>query len=296
MKSEHINHTFLDSVLSGEQVDSYYHLGITSDDPLIEKMLELRAVIMGGSGNRINEFAQLWSAEHEDAEIIRFPKEDRFVIRYTAGVLFVSHGMGMPSASIAVQEVMRLVYFIHRGSLDRISEVFWARVGTSGGVGVPAGTIVVTTEALMPDLKPYRVFDGGKGTTWFESSFPVETAEAILKANGEEEIPMTVGKTVATNEFFLEQFRLDGAIVLADLDRKMEWLTWLSENNVRNIEMEGAMFAGYLNYWGFRSFAMVCTTMLNRLEGDQVTATASQLQAYNERSGTVIFNYLRTII
>ncbi len=37
MKSEHINHTFLDSVLSGEQVDSYYHLGITSDDPLIEK-------------------------------------------------------------------------------------------------------------------------------------------------------------------------------------------------------------------------------------------------------------------
>jgi len=41
---------------------------------------------------------------------------------------------------------------------------------------------------------------------------------------------------------------------------------------------------------------MVCTTMLNRLEGDQVTATASQLQAFNERSGTVIFNYLRTII
>lgn len=31
----------------------------------------------------------------------------------------------------------------------------------------------------------------------------------------------------------------------------MAWLRWLDENGVRNIEMEGAMLAGYLNHWGF---------------------------------------------
>ena len=76
----------------------------------------------------------------------------------------------------------------------------------------------------------------------------------------------------------------------------MEWLRWIDEHGVRNIEMEGAMLAGYMNYWGFRRFAMVCTTVVNRLEGDQVHSTAAELHEYSERSGDVLFGYLRTII
>lgn len=294
--SSHINRDFLDAVLAGDQVDSYYHLGISSDDPLIERMRGLQAVIMGGSGTRMNEFAQQWSAEHGGSEILAFPKEDRFVTRYTAGVLFISHGMGMPSASIAVQELMRLAYFINRGDLDALARLFWARVGTSGGVGLPAGTIVVTTEGVMPDLKPYRLMDGGDGYHWFDGSFPADIVKEIIAANEGSGIPMAAGRTVATNEFFVEQFRLDGAIRLASQERKMEWLRWLDENGVRNIEMEGAMLAAYLNYWGFPRFAMICTTLLNRLEGDQVHATPELLHEFNERSGTALFAYLRTII
>ena len=35
--------------------------------------------------------------EHDGAEVIAIPKEDRFTTRFTSGVLFISHGMGMPS-------------------------------------------------------------------------------------------------------------------------------------------------------------------------------------------------------
>jgi uridine phosphorylase len=76
----------------------------------------------------------------------------------------------------------------------------------------------------------------------------------------------------------------------------MQWLRWLDENDVRNIEMEGAMIAAYLNYWGFSRFAMVCTTLLNRLEGDQVLATHEEMSNFTERAGTVLFNYLETIV
>jgi hypothetical protein len=41
---------------------------------------------------------------------------------------------------------------------------------------------------------------------------------------------------------------------------------------------------------------MVCTTVVNRLEGDQVHSTAAELHEYSERSGDVLFGYLRTII
>ena len=296
MKTENINHAFLDGVLSGEREDVYYHYGVSSSDPILEKMRAIRAVIMAGSGGRIKEFAQRWSDLNGGAEIIAFPKEDRFVTRYTAGVMFASHGMGMPSASIAVQEAMRMVYFLKSGDLDAMDEVFWARVGTSGGVGLPGGTIVVTSEGLMADLKPYRLLQGAKGIYWFEGTFPAATRAAIIAANKDSGLPIVEGKTIATNEFFLEQFRLDGAIRLETAETKQEFLEWLHANDVANIEMEGAMLAAYLNSWGFSSFAMICAVLLNRLEGDQVTSSPEQLHQFSEDSGEVLFNYLLALL
>ena len=188
-----------------------------------------------------------------------------------------------------------MIWFLKGGDLEAMDEVFWARVGTSGGVGLPGGTVVVSTEGVMADLKPYRLLDGGDGLHWFDGAFPRDIVDAIIAANEGSGIPITSGRTVATNEFFIEQFRLDGAIRLADAARKAEWLQWLDANGVRNIEMEGAMLAAYMNYWGFRRFAMVCTTLLNRLEGDQVHSSPAQLHEFSERSGNVLFSYLRTI-
>ena len=292
MKTENINHAFLDGVVDGSHEDVYYHFGVASTDPVLAKLRDVKAVIMAGSGGRIKEFAQRWSELNAGSEIVTFPKEDRFVTRYTAGVLFASHGMGMPSASIALQELMRMVFFLKAGDLDAMDEVFWCRVGTSGGVGLPGGTVVVSSEGLMADLKPYRLLNGGTGEYWFDGRFPAATSQAIIAANEHTDFEIVAAKTVAGNEFFLEQFRLDGAICLETPETKMGWLRWLHDNGVANIEMEGAMLAGYLNWWGFSQFAMICCTLLNRLEGDQVTATAAQLHKYSEDSGVALFNYL----
>jgi len=292
LKTENINHAFLDGVVDGSHEDVYYHFGVASTDPVLAKLREVKAVIMAGSGGRIKEFAQRWSELNAGSEIVAFPKEDRFVTRYTAGVLFASHGMGMPSASIALQELMRMVFFLKAGDLDAMDEVFWCRVGTSGGVGLPGGTVVVSSEGLMADLKPYRLLNGGTGEYWFDGRFPAATSQAIIAANEHTDFEIVAAKTVAGNEFFLEQFRLDGAICLETPETKMGWLRWLHDNGVANIEMEGAMLAGYLNWWGFSQFAMICCTLLNRLEGDQVTATAAQLHKYSEDSGVALFNYL----
>lgn len=294
MKTENINHAFLDRVLNDGQVDFYYHLGVTSEDPMLAEFTGVKAVVMAGSGGRMKEFAQRWSDLNGGAPVRAFAKEDRFVTRFCADVLFVSHGMGMPSASIALQELMRMVYFLKRGDLDALDQVFWARVGTSGGVGLPAGTVVVSSQGLMADLRPYRLLHGGEGEYWFDGTFPEPVRQEIMAASEGSGINVVSGATVAGNEFFLEQYRLDGAICFETLETKMAWLTWLDENGVRNIEMEGAMFAGYLNHWGFSRFAMICCTLLNRLEGDQVTSTPEELHQFSENSGDVLFNFLQS--
>ena len=185
-----------------------------------------------------------------------------------------------------------MVFFLKRGNLDAMDEVFWCRVGTSGGVGLPGGTVVVSSEGLMADLKPYRLLNGGIGEYWFDGHFPAGTSNAIAAANEYADFDIISGKTVAGNEFFLEQFRLDGAICLETPETKMGWLRWLHDNGVVNIEMEGAMIAGYLNHWGFSKFAMICCTLLNRLDSDQVTASPEQLHRFSEDSGVALFNYL----
>jgi uridine phosphorylase len=292
VRDENINHAFLDEVLAGGHADVYYHFGVASDDPILERFGDLRAIVLAGSGDRIEAFAQRWSRLRGGAEVLALPKEERFVTRYCDGVLFASHGMGMPSASIAVQELMRMVFLLKGGDHSAMSEVFWVRVGTSGGVGLPGGTVVVSTEGVMADLKPFRLLQGGSGEYWFDGTFPVDVARAIVEASAGTGIPVELGRTVAGNEFFLEQFRLDGAICMETPESKTAWLEWISAEGVRNIEMEGAMLAGYLNHWGFPRFAMICATLLNRLEGDQVTASAEELGAFAERSSDVLFNYL----
>ncbi|HEX6887447.1 MAG TPA: uridine phosphorylase [Candidatus Nanopelagicales bacterium] len=292
MRDAHINHAFLDGVLAGERVDTYYHFGVASDDPILDRFRDVRAIVLAGSGDRIEVFARRWSAAHGGAEVIALPKEERFVTRYCAGVLFASHGMGMPSASIAVQELLRMLFFLKDGDHGALAEVFWARVGTSGGVGLPGGTVVVSTEGVMADLGPFRLLQGGTGEYRFDGTFPADVAADIAAASAGSGIPVELGRTVAGNEFFLEQYRLDGAICMETPASKQAWLEWIHREGVRNIEMEGAMLAGYLNHWGFPRFAMICTTLLDRLVGDQVTATPEELASFNERSGDVLFRYL----
>jgi uridine phosphorylase len=190
---------------------------------------------------------------------------------------------------------MRMAYFLKGGDLDALGEIFWARVGTSGGIGLPPGSVVVSSVDLMADLRPYRLLNGANGVYWFDEAFPAGVREAILAANPDAGYPIVRGRTVSGNDFFLEQFRLDGAICMETAESKFAWLNWMHRNGVSNIEMEGAMFAGYLNHWGFDRFAMVCCNLLDRLEGDQVTAGPEQLHDYSERAGEVLFNYLRSL-
>ena len=294
MKTENINHAFLDGVMNGEYPDVYYHFGVASNDPILKKFKDVKAIVLCGSGGRIIDFADQWSKKRK-SKIYALPKEERFVTRYCDGVLFASHGMGMPSASICVQELMRMVYFLKDGDLEEIDKVFWTRVGTSGGVGLEPGTVVVTTDGLMADMKPYRVLVGER-EQYFDGSFPKDVAQDIIEASKNSGLPIAMGKTIAGNEFFIEQMRLDGAICLAEESWKFGWLKWINEGGVRNIEMEGAMLAGYLNHWGFSKFAMICCTLLNRMDGDQVTATKEELHSYSERSGIVLFNYLDVLL
>lgn len=57
-------------------------------------------------------------------------------------VLSVSHGLGMSSLGVLLHEMIKLMY--HAKCKDPI----FIRLGTSGGVGVEGGTVVVSNGAV----------------------------------------------------------------------------------------------------------------------------------------------------
>ncbi len=283
----------MDKVLAGELVDHLYHLGISSADDCLKKMKDLKAVVMAGSGQRIARMANAWHENNKDGVFFKFPKDERFTIFYSSGVLFCSHGMGMPSTSIALHELMKLVYYVKKGSIQDIDKVFWCRVGTSGGLVEP-GTVVVTTQALCPDLKPYRLFVLGKEQK-FDPNFPIDTVEKIITANVNSKVPLITGKTIGGDCFYIEQNRIDGAISFCDDKEKLKWLKKIEKAGVKNIEMESPVVAAFLNHWGFSNFAVICCILVNRTKGDQVKSTKDELDRYSLNAEAVLWNYLNSL-
>ena len=80
-------------------------------------------------------------------------------------VLSVSHGMGVPSLSILLHEVFKMLW--HAG----VEDATFFRIGTCGGINLPPGTVVVSDGALDGQLKP--VHDNVR-THWRFSHYEIE--------------------------------------------------------------------------------------------------------------------------
>ena len=122
-------------------------------------------------------------------------------------VLCVNHGMGQPSCSILVHEVSKLLG--HAGLAPK--EITIIRVGTSGGLGLKAGTVVVSDQVYNSLLEPtYNIAVCGKlekRTTKLDDALARE-----LIATAPEDVDVVQGHTMAADTFYESQGRLDGAI------------------------------------------------------------------------------------
>ena len=82
---------------------------------------------------------------------------------------------------------------------------------------------------------------------------------------------------VPTKKKQKKQGRLDGAFCDYSESEKLEFLQEISRQNVINMEMESLAFAALTHHAGIRS-AVVCVTLLNRLNGDQVATLPSAIK------------------
>jgi len=277
-------------------VDAFFHLGITSQDDLAQRFGDVKFFCTGGSAARIRLFAQKVARELADVPGVETPpfgsapepigKTDRYTIFKVGPVLIANHHMGMPTTSILLHEITKLLS--HAGARDPL----YIRMGTSGGIGVEPGTVVVATEAMNGLLKPeYTLSILGEPVSRPSVYNPDIVQEIIASAT---EVPIIAGRTMGTDCFYEGQARLDGAICEYSEAQKMAFLEKAHDVGVRNIEMEAPLFGAFTHRLGIRA-ACVCVTLINRLKGDQPQRHLSDkdLAAIEERPGDIVMNYIK---
>ncbi|KAG9468594.1 uridine phosphorylase 1 [Eleutherodactylus coqui] len=273
--------------------DILYHFDLgtnTHDFPAL--FGDVKFVCVGGSAWRMKAFAQYIAGELKLGD----PKDDianicagtdRYAMYKVGPVLAISHGMGIPSISIMLHELIKLLYH------SRCSDVTVIRIGTSGGVGIDPGSVVITSQSVNPCFKPeFEQIVLGK-TIIRSTELDGPLAQELAQCSQEiDEFTTVIGRTMCTLDFYEGQARLDGAICSYTKEEKTQYLKAAYEAGIRNIEMESSVFAAMCNLSGLRA-AVVCVTLLNRLDGDQISSPHDVLVEYQQRPQKLVGYFIK---
>lgn len=199
--------------------------------------------------------------------------------RYIVGpVLCLSHGIGMASLSIILHEVYKLLHYA-----GRLEQCTFLRSGTCGGVGAEPGTVAITTEGLDPQLNRFYSQSVLGKLVQFPSIADPSLVSQLKEVAEKHSIPYVCGGTISAEGFYEDQGRTDGFFCEYEEEDKFAFLQRVHEEGVKNIEMEALLFLAFAQRANVRAGVM-CTVIVNRLNGDQVSATHEQLDAYMQNN------------
>ncbi|XP_037522798.1 LOW QUALITY PROTEIN: uridine phosphorylase 1-like [Rhipicephalus sanguineus] len=275
--------------------DHLYHLALsTTTHSLVDMFGDVKFVCMGGTPSRMEQFARLAKEKLN----LKLPTgtdlcdlshyAGRYSMYKVGPLLSISHGMGAPSLSILLHEVFKLLHYA------RCRDVLVFRIGTSGGVGVPPGSVVVSTGAvnglLREELDMHVLGKLVSRPAKLDVKLAEEiAAEARRSLSG---INVVLGKTMCADDFYEGQGRLDGAFCDYTDQEKQQFMERLRSVGVVNIEMEATLFAAMCHHAGIKG-AVVCVTLLDRLKGDQVTEPKSVMSEWQLRPQHVVLRFIQ---
>ncbi|XP_068624098.1 uridine phosphorylase 1-like [Battus philenor] len=269
--------------------DVLYHLSFDTTHYNLPAMFgDVRFVCMGGTKQRMKELAvHVADVLKIDYKPVNLTKSSHRYAMYKVGpVISVNHGIGISSMTILFQEILKLLYYA------KAKDPIIFRIGTSGGLKIPAGSVVISSWGLNGTLeKTYDIPVLGKihrTPAIFDKRLAQELQSLVTDADGFETFS---GGTMAADDFYRGQARVDGPFCAYTEEEKLAFLRKLFDMGVRNIEMEATAFAALAREAALRA-ADVCVTLLDRLEGDQVIQNKVTLMKWQERPITLVGRYI----
>lgn len=277
--------------------DVLYHIGLDSRIHDLKKMFgDVRYVCMGGTKERMKIFAlfimeQIGIELPTGAELTDLSQHSHRYAMYKVGpVLCVSHGMGIPSISILLHELIKLMFYA------KCKDPVFFRIGTCGGIGLPPGTVVVSDGVVDGKGEPYYELSVLGEPLRRPSTFDQDLMNELVLLNDPLGAYQIVsGTTMCAIDFYEGQGRLDGAFCEYTNNKKMNYLRDLQKVGIRNMEMEGLALAALTHEAGIRA-AQVCVTLLDRLQDDQIHVSKEEMKEWEKRPQELVALYIKNTL
>ncbi|KAK8809580.1 hypothetical protein WA158_000523 [Blastocystis sp. Blastoise] len=117
--------------------------------------------------------------------------------------------------------------------------------------------------------------------------------EALCAAAKNVSVPCVSGLTMSADDFYEGQARVDGFYCdYTYILDKFAFIKRMKDMGIKNIEMEALRLLSFCQRSGIKA-GTVCAAILNRENGDNVTATGAQIAQWVENSWILIFEYIR---
>jgi uridine phosphorylase len=272
------------------EVDHYYHIGFNSGMDLAGMFGDVKLVIFGGANDRMKKIAQLFAQafypEIDVDSIAPIGETSRFHMFKVGNVITCSHQMGQPSFSILLHEITKML------SVAKAIDPVYIRLGTSGGIDVDAGTVVISNKGFNNLLGTSHQFVAAGKVIERPSEFSAAVYEPLYKCSTELGFKTAIGGTMCCDDFYEGQSRLDGAICEYTEEDKIEFLKRAHDAGVVNIEMESCYFGAFTKYLNIKA-ATMCVTLVRRLNGDQVVGNT---HAWVDRPIAVVLKYAEGLL
>lgn len=274
------------------KADYLYSLKVPIDNKTIDNFRGIKYICMQGSSDRTKTLAKKLAQLTLGIEEIFFTPHNLFKNAFFKGyrignILCVSHGMGALSVVTLLHDITRLMQASGNTDLEYI------RIGTSGGINIEPGSIVITNTAFDHGLNPGCKMPIENNEVTVPTHMDNKLSYRILQAQPEMlPFKLVYGNTIAADDFYLGQCRFDGAIKPRyDKEMQQEFFKKIMEKDIYNFEMESVALASFCARAHIPA-AMIAVTILDRLHGDQVTSTSEELAIFSDRTHTVVIAYL----
>jgi uridine phosphorylase len=262
----------------------YLNLNITKN--VIHQFSNIKYVILQGSGDRTLYLAN--KLLNQIPELNNLLPNSSYVAYKVGNILLASHGMGSSSILTLLNTLTPLLKLCN-------NNFAYIRIGTSGGIGIKAGTVVLTKNSYTADIiNGYPIFENNNKII-YPTTMNLNLNQDIIKVwlKQSSNFSLIEANTMCADDFYLSQARMDGFIRL-DFDNKKQktYLNILKNNNIANIEMESGALGYFSNLYNIPA-TTISATIVNRLKTDQVTISPEMVKEYSQRGQIIIMDYLK---